>query len=168
MLKGLSRFERKQVMQERSREWAWGWNGKHVVVTYDVAEGAGMKSKTCRIKEMAYFGSKHEDIGWGRVRVVIDQSELSRVTYDKHPYYKGEKPIVDGFGYGGINIVSHLNYDRIVVEDPLAFYINWGDRNRFILDEVDEEAEALAAKREQERLERKREEEIRKHFGEGI
>jgi hypothetical protein len=176
MLKGLSKFERKQAMKERSHEWAHSWHGKHVVVTYDVGDGYGGTAKTnSHIKGTAWYASKNEGVGWGRVKVVLDEAELPRVIFqnDERHYYGDAEitryliPIVDGYRWGlGCEIISHGMKREL--EKPLAFYINWGDRNIMILQEVDEEAERLAARREEERLERERQEEIQRHLGEGI
>jgi len=169
MLKGLKGPDRKEFSKATSHEWARGWHGKHVVVTYDVQASQDQPAKPdCRIKGRAYYASKHEDVGWGRVKVVLDEAELRRVTFAEATYNLGKWPMVDGYLYGGLEIINHQHYDHRVAEDPLTFYVNWGSRHKLVLHEVDEEAEALAAKREQERLEVERQAEVSRHLGEGI
>lgn len=176
MLKTLDKLERKRMLKERSHDWARSWHGKHVTVMYDVEDGhANIVKRNCHIKGMAWYASKHEDVGWGRVKVVLDDNELTRVTFvrEQTRYYGDDEPTVylsprvDGYRWGlGNEIISHGCKREL--ERPLAFYINWGDRNEFLLEEVDEEAERLAAKREEERLRIEREREISRHIGEGI
>lgn len=165
-LKELSKADRKLAMKEMSREWARSWAGKHVTMTYDVTDGGGcfteILAEGCHIKGRAFYGSLHEDIGWGRVKVVLDESELYRVSM-----FEETIPRIDGFRWGlGRKLITHRYEYKL--EQPLAFYVNWGDRNFLVLEEVDEEAEALTARREEERLRLEREKEIERHLGEGI
>ncbi|HUV53028.1 MAG TPA: hypothetical protein VMW64_08145 [Dehalococcoidia bacterium] len=176
MLKALDKVERKRVLKEKSHDWARNWHGKHVVVTYDAGDGRGeIAKKNCHIKGIAWYASKNEDIGWGRVKVVLDDAELHRVIFEQGDikYYGDEEitryliPIVDGYRWGlGCNIISHGCKREL--EKPLAFYVNWGDRHAMILEEVDEEAEQQAAIWEAERLRIEQEKEINRHLGEGI
>ena len=124
---------------------------------------------------MAWYASKNEEVGWGRVKVVLDDAELQRVTFKQGEtkYYGDEEitrylvPIVDGYRWGlGLEIISHGCKHEL--EMPLAFYISWGSRCDKILEEVDEEAERLAAIREAERVRMEQEKEIARHMGEGI
>ncbi len=174
MLRSLDKLERKTVMKQRSHDWARSWQGKHVCVTYDVSAGYdNFIEKNCHIKGTAYYASKHEDIGWGRVKVVLDDTELKRVTFVKNEntvYRKTHKiAIIDGYRWGlGGELIKHESYDNIKYVKPLAFYIHWGDRNTLVLSEVNEQAEILKAKLEEERRRQAEREEIEKHFGEGI
>lgn len=188
MLRAMDGPHRKLLLKERSREWAQSWHGKHVTVSYPIIgnqlQGGrpdymyeGKSLRTHRINGMAYFGCRNEDIGWGRVRVVIDESELGRIEW--WPYYKDtghsspsnekerEVPIVDGYRWGLGTKLIFRGYDQ-VYDQPFAFYVNWGDRGWLVLEEFDEEAERRAAQLEQERLDREAEAEARKHMGEGI
>ncbi|MBA7594297.1 hypothetical protein ES703_01238 [subsurface metagenome] len=176
MLKALDKVERKQLLKEKSHDWARSWHGKHVIVTYDAGNGRGeIAKKNCHIKGMPWYASKNADVGWGRVKVVLDDAELHRVTYKngETKYYGDAEvtrfliPIVDGYRWGlGSEIISHGC--RRELEKPLAFFITWGARHDMILDEVDEEAERLAAIREAERLRMEEQKEIARHMGEGI
>lgn len=176
MLKALDKVERKRVLKEKSHDWARSWHGKHVVVTFDAGNGRGeIAKKNCHIKGMAWYASKNEDVGWGRVKVVLEDAELHRVTFEQGEtkYYGDEEitryliPKVDGYRWGlGLEIISHGCKREL--EKPLAFYITWGSRYDKILEEVDEEAERLAAIREAERARREQEEEIARRMGEGI
>lgn len=176
MLKALDKVERKRVLKEKSHDWARSWHGKHVVVTYDAGNGRGeIAKKNCHIKGMSWYASKNEDVGWGRVKVVLEDAELHRVTFEQGEtkYYGDEEitryliPIVDGYRWGlGYEIISHGCKREL--EKPLAFYISWGSRYDKILEEIDEEAERLAAIREAERARREQEEEIVRRMGEGI
>ncbi len=173
-LKGLDKLERKRVLKEKSHEWARSWHGKHVVVTYDVDNGRGeIVKKNCHIHGKAWYASKNEDVGWGRVKVLIDDAELHRVTFKNGEikYYGDSEitrfliPIVDGCRWGlGSEIISHGCKREL--EKPLAFFITWGRRHDMILDEVDEEAEQLALKHEVEQFLREREKGIASLIGE--
>lgn len=78
-----------------------------------------------------------------------------------------EEPVIDGYRWGlGRDIITH-GYDY-EIERPFAIYINWGYRNSMVLEEVDEQAESLATKREEERRLAELEREAQRHLGEGI
>lgn len=174
MLKGLTKLERKQAMKDRSHDWAHSWHGKHVVVTYNVDNGRGdIIKKNCHIKGTAYYASPHEDRWWGRVKVVLDDKELSRLyfkDFSEYPISSGTHHwlTVDGYEWGLGRRLIQRGYDEGDIQLPYAFYINWGDRQFFVLSEVNEQEELLAARREQERLDRERKKEIERHMGEGI
>lgn len=177
MMKVMSRAERRVVFQERSREWARKWNGKHVKVTYQVNERIegepALSNHHYHIKGTAYYGSKHEDVGYGRVKVVLDEEELPRVVIKNEPTTILPHQMVariDGYRWGiASELISHQYYgEPRIYDNPLAFYINWGERFTFVLEEVDDQAELLVARREQERLEQEHQRETEKHFGEGI
>lgn len=164
-LSGMSKSERLLIYKQKSRDWAMDWQGKHVIVTYGVSS-QGMYSEPeayCKIRGTAYYGSKNEDIGWGRIRVVLDEQEVQRLKFHD------KRPIIDGYEWGmGSQLISHYHNNHHHLEQPLAFFVNWGDRKLMTLEEFDEQAELLAAKREEERQRLEREKEIERHLGEGI
>jgi hypothetical protein len=179
MLKSLSKAERLLVKKERSRDWAHSWHGKRVNVMHtEIDYGCGLdkpKTRISQIRGMAYFHSKHEDIGYGRVKVVLDNAELKRIIYikDERQAARCNKiPTVDGERFGmSSHLITHgcyLDDPKFKLEEPIAICINWGERNELIIEEVNEAAERLKAQCEEERLQIERDKEIAKHIGEGI
>ena len=176
ILNALDKVERKRVRKEMSHEWAHSWHGKHVIVIYNTGDGrGGVEKENCEIRGMAWYASKNEDVGYGRIKVVIDEAELHRITYEQGEvrYFGGEGatkyeiPLIDGYRWGmGLEIIMHGS--RRILENPLAFYVTWGTRFEHVLEEVDAEADRLAAVREAQRLLDEQEKEIARHIGEGI
>lgn len=158
-MKSLSKLERKALAKERAHEWAWSWNNKHVVVSFPVQVYALRHPDTFRIRGMAYDGTKHEDVGYGRVKVIIDPDEQHRISlkpFNGRPDYL--LPAVDGhlFALALIEHGSDRNY-----EEPYCFWVNWGDRDRLVLEEFDEGTE-------RQRVDRLQAIEASKHMAEGI
>lgn len=167
-LKGMGKAERLRVKKENAHEWAHSWHGKHVEVSvYDWNDDqpySREKTKVNQLRGMACYATKHEDVGWGRVKVILDDAELKRVSFKKSEYPDRHKvPFLDGEYFRFITHGYKEELDR-----PLAFFINWGDRNTMVMEEVDPEADRLAAVREEERLKKEQEEETARHAGEGI
>jgi hypothetical protein len=155
-LKAMDKAERKKALSERSRDWARSWHGKQVLVTYDVDDGYGnLVKENCHIRGMAYYGSLHEDIGWGRVKVVLDKSELHRFSFIENDSRYSDRPwpVIDGFKWGLGNDLLRRGYEGELVQ-PLCFHINWGDHNKYFLEKWSPEAEMLARKRLEEKQER--------------
>jgi hypothetical protein len=165
LMKGMSKAERLQRRKEMSHEWAWGWNGKHVIVKHGYSPNKG-------IRGMAYYNSKHEDRGYGRLQVVIDKAELHRVTFkeDRRWERKHIEAYVDGDLYGlARHLIDRDSYrEGRYYPEPLAIRVNWGDRDKLVLVEVDPEADRREAQAEAERQRIEQEKEAARHLGEGI
>lgn len=143
LLKLMDKVERKQLLKERSHEWARSFNGKQVVINYVVSNGYGDWVKgEFSIKGMAQCGGQ-ESGGWGRVKIVVDESEYRRISYTKDfqwekqhgvmtkVYY--DSPMVDGHRWG-LSLITHGYHHEL--EQPFAFYIKWGERNEFDIEVV--------------------------------
>lgn len=211
-MKNMTKAERRHLIQEKSHDWARSWAGKHVMVTYCIdglhqlqgayhGEMSGARQwqgppqdlplggyLTYHIKGMAADSSRHEDVGYGRVDIVIDESELGRLTWMTEGYedafpgsrpqkvkFRRPEPVIDGFRWGlGRHLHSHGRWNEEAkdhdwtLDTPVGFEILWGDRNRFELEEMDEATEQRLALAEEERRRRAEEEEARRHMGEGI
>ncbi len=145
----MSKSQRRIVFQERSREWARAWHGKYVIVNYDHNKNRGNYNLgediiTLKVKEQALFACPNDDKGWGRLKVVIDEGELGRIKVKRDTEYNYDYLSFDNYCWT-FDWVTH-GYDT-KYEYPLAFYINWGERERYILEELDQEKERAKAER---------------------
>jgi hypothetical protein len=147
-LKGMGKAERKAALQEQSFQWACGWHGKKVVVTFDIGDGYGGVAKGgCQVKGQA-FRATDVSGGWGNVCVVLDGSEKSRVSYIPKgglAYRKGHQvwvdlAILDGFRYGPALAPFVEGRDTGHSTTALQFFVSWGQRGEYVIEE-DEDAE---------------------------
>lgn len=122
-VKNMSVAERKQAALAQSFNWASSWQGKHVLVTYDVGNGyGGTEVRGCQIKGMA-FRRSNEAGGWGKVTVVLDEGERHRVGRDLR---------LDGYEWG-------LMVDKESDGGGAAQYsfgVSWGRRHERVLEEI--------------------------------
>lgn len=160
-LKDMSKAERHLIYTEQSRAWARSWEGKHVIIHFE---------DNRQIRGWASYGSKNEDTGWGRVRVIFDENEQRRVSFVPNEYHHERKyPVIDHIEYGLSSCIILEGYEGKPIK-PYGVMINWGSSHNgdYVLEEVDPEADrqATEAAAEKERLEK--EAEIARHIGEGI
>ena len=134
-LVAMEKSERKQALREKSFGWASSLHGRQVVVYYTVSNGCGVVVRdNCQIKGTVYRAG-NQCGGWGNVRVVIDQSELHRITFIDDYYWQDRKqvwykrPVVDGFKWG-------LYLPRSEQDQPVCFYVSWGQRQEMQIEVV--------------------------------
>lgn len=148
VLNGMSKAGRRSLFQEQSFDWAAGWHGKKVVVTFDIGDGCGgVVKKGCRVKGQA-FRAIDVNGGWGNVTVVLDGSERGRLSYIPKgglTYRKGQEvwvdlPIIDGCRYGPSLFALVDGRDTGHPVTSFQFCVSWGQRGRYVIEE-DEDAE---------------------------
>lgn len=128
-LDGMSKAGRKETLRQVSFRWADDWNGRHVLVVYDVSNmHGGWAAKGCRVKGTAHrMGNACG--GWGRLSIVLDETELPRVTHGHHlEWWWQLHDRLDGLDWSpGL---TRLEGDQ----ERYSFEVTWGQRHGMVME----------------------------------
>ena len=150
MIKQVEKTDRKQLIKERSYEWAQSLHGKKIIVHWSPSDGHGGNiAGNFEVKGDVYRVGANTNGGYGRVKVIFDQSELHRITWiqEHESYWDGSyheytylHPIIDGIRYSlpFISYICSKTHHR-EFEKPLCFEITWGRRGGFDIEFLESE-----------------------------
>jgi hypothetical protein len=133
ILDGMTKADRRQTLRQVSFQWADEWNAQHVLVVYDVSNGRGeWAARGCQVKGIAYR-TGNTCGGWGRLHVLLDAEELSRVTHGHHPeWWWLSHDRLDGFDWSpGLTKLKGE-------PERYSFELSWGQRHEIVLERYDE------------------------------
>jgi len=125
---GMTKRERHLYRMQVSQEWAEKYHSHKVVVRYDVSNGrGGWLRKDMQVTGVAYYLTQYK---WGHLKIVIDESEYSRIKFVDSYYYNGwthvdyKQPVLDGYEWNEVFITDGWNGKE---DKPYCFHITWSD-----------------------------------------